>query len=128
MYKRLILPASFRLVLEKIGELFMVKHLKFLAAICMSAFAVSSAVAADTYPTKPITIILPYATGGSADLLARFAAQALQEKLGQSAIVESKPGAGGILGAEHVARAEPDGYTLLLTASGHYARLLAEYA
>ena len=99
----------------------MVKHLKFLAAACMSAFAVSSAVAADSadsYPSKPITITLPYATGGSADLLARFAAQALQTELGQTAIVESKPGAGGVLGAEHVARAKPDGYTLLLTASG----------
>jgi len=52
----------------------MIKNLKFLAAACVAALAASPAAAADNYPSKPITIILPYATGGSADMLARFAA------------------------------------------------------
>ncbi|KAG1581428.1 hypothetical protein G6F46_015361 [Rhizopus delemar] len=99
----------------------MIKNLKFLAAACVAALAASQAAAADHYPTKPIPIILPYAPGGSADMLARFAAQAVQSELGQPGIGEAKPGAGGVLGTEHVARAEPDGYTLALTASGTMA-------
>jgi tripartite-type tricarboxylate transporter receptor subunit TctC len=98
----------------------MVKNIKFLFAACITAFGVS-ALAAENYPTKPITIVLPYATGGAADLLARLAAQAVQDKLGQSVIVESRPGAGGVLGTEYVARAKPDGYTMLMTASGTMA-------
>lgn len=99
----------------------MVKHLKTLAAACLAAWIAAPAMAADSYPSKPITIVLPYATGGSADMLARFAAQALQTELGKPAIVEAKPGAGGVLGTEFVSRAEPDGYTLALTASGTMA-------
>lgn len=99
----------------------MVKHLKTLAAACLAALITAPALAADNYPSKPITIVLPYATGGSANMLARFAAQALQTELGKPAIVEAKPGAGGVLGTEFVSRAEPDGYTLALTASGTMA-------
>ncbi len=99
----------------------MVKHLKTLAAACLAALITAPALAADNYPSKPITIVLPYATGGSADMLDRFAAQALQTELGKPAIVEAKPGAGGVLGTEFVSRAEPDGYTLALTASGTMA-------
>ncbi|WP_278488584.1 Bug family tripartite tricarboxylate transporter substrate binding protein [Achromobacter insolitus] len=99
----------------------MVKHLKTLATACLAALITAPALAADNYPSKPITIVLPYATGGSADMLARFAAQALQTELGKPAIVEAKPGAGGVLGTEFVSRAEPDGYTLALTASGTMA-------
>lgn len=99
----------------------MVKHQKTLAAACLAALITAPALAADNYPSKPITIVLPYATGGSADMLARFAAQALQTELGKPAIVEAKPGAGGVLGTEFVSRAEPDGYTLALTASGTMA-------
>ncbi|MFC4277946.1 Bug family tripartite tricarboxylate transporter substrate binding protein [Achromobacter aloeverae] len=93
-----------------------------LAAACSAAAfslsAVGPARAGDAYPSKPITIVLPYATGGTADMMARFAAQALTAELGQTAIVEAKPGAGGVLGTEYVSRAAPDGYTLALTASG----------
>ncbi|WP_144641195.1 Bug family tripartite tricarboxylate transporter substrate binding protein [Bordetella genomosp. 13] len=98
----------------------MAVHLKSLAAAC-AALLVAGSAAADTYPSKPITIVLPYATGGTADMLARFSAQALTSELGQPAIVEAKPGAGGVLGTEFVARAEGDGYTLVLTASGTMA-------
>src|SRR3546814_15393199 len=96
----------------------MVKNLKFLAAACVAAWVAAPAVAADNYPSKPITIILPYATGGSADMLARFAAQALQSELGQPAIVAAQPAAGAVLGTELVARADPARYTLVLNPSG----------
>ena len=99
----------------------MVKNIILLAAAGGGARAAAPGAAADNFPSKPITIVLPYATGGSADMLARFAAQGLQSELGQPAIVEAKPGAGGVLGTEYVARAEPDGYTLVLTASGTMA-------
>lgn len=88
-----------------------------------TAFAVASSAAlgAPDWPGKPITIVVPYATGGTADMLARFAAQSLQQALGQTVIVETKAGAGGSIGTEYVARAHPDGYTLIFTASGTMA-------
>ena len=73
---------------------------------------VASAVA-QTYPSRPIRLILGFAAGGSADIVARLVAQALTERMGQTFIVDNKPGAGSNLGAETVARAEPDGYTLM---------------
>ncbi len=89
-----------------------------LAAAWFGLMAAQTATAAEPFPTRPITIYLPYATGGSADLLARLAAKSIQEGLGQTVVVEAKPGAGGQIATEQVARAAPDGYTLLLTASG----------
>jgi tripartite-type tricarboxylate transporter receptor subunit TctC len=73
-----------------------------------------TAQAADDYPNKTIKLILPAAPGGPTDVPARFAAQILQAKLGQPAVVENRPGAGGALGARVVASAAPDGYTLLV--------------
>lgn len=98
--------------------------LKSLLAACSACFACLSApafAAADSFPNKPITIILPYATGGMTDTLARLASQALQAEFGQSVIVVPRPGAGGVLGTELAARARPDGYTLVMTASGTMA-------
>lgn len=70
------------------------------------------------YPNRPIRIITPYPAGGGSDIVARLLAEAMRDGLGQPIIVDNRPGAGGILGAEQVARAAPDGYTLLLTAGG----------
>lgn len=99
--------------------------MKRLLARCsavMLGIALAGTVAAQpSFPEKPITIVLPYATGGSADMLARFAGDAIQKELGQPVIVESRPGSGGVIGTEYVARAKGDGYTLLLTASGSMA-------
>ena len=78
------------------------------------AFA-STTVLAQTYPAKPVRIIVPFPPGGTADLLSRTTAQKLAASLGQQFIVESRAGAGGNVGAEFVYRAEPDGYTLLAT-------------
>lgn len=77
-------------------------------------------VAADTYPSHPITIVVPYTAGGTTDTVARIIAQHLGAKLGQPVLVENKPGTSGTVGAAFVARAKPDGYTLLMgTISTH---------
>ncbi|MDQ6618858.1 MAG: tripartite tricarboxylate transporter substrate binding protein [Pseudomonadota bacterium] len=80
----------------------------------------AGSVLAQAYPTHAIKLVVPYPPGGSADILARLVQQGLTGALGQSVIVENKPGAGTAIGAEAVARAAPDGYTLLLgTVSSH---------
>jgi tripartite-type tricarboxylate transporter receptor subunit TctC len=84
------------------------------AALALSPFAVS----AETWPDRPVTLVVPYAPGGNIDLAARVVAKELSDKLGQQFIVESKGGAGGAIGAVAVAKSKPDGYTLLVTANG----------
>lgn len=70
------------------------------------------------YPNRPIKMIVPYVAGGAADITARLVAQSMSDSMGQAVIVENRPGANGTIGADIVAKAAPDGYTLLLTASG----------
>ena len=72
----------------------------------------ASAAFAAGYPAKPITFIVPYTAGGTTDLVARSAGQKVAEKLGQPVIVENRPGAGGNIGMDAVAKAAPDGYTI----------------
>lgn len=71
------------------------------------------------WPSKPITLVIPYPPGGSADLLGRPLATQLQKQLGQSIVLEYKPGAGGILASQYVANAKPDGHTLLMALAAH---------
>jgi len=73
---------------------------------------------ADTYPSRTITLIVPFAPGGPADLLARLIGQKLSAELGQQIVVENKPGANTIIGAQYVAKAKPDGYTLMMGIDG----------
>lgn len=87
-------------------------RLLVLPLLCVAA-ASGSAYAAD-YPTKPVKWVVPYAPAGTTDVLARIVAQWLTEHMGQSFIIENKPGAGNNLGTEFVANAAPDGYTMLL--------------
>jgi tripartite-type tricarboxylate transporter receptor subunit TctC len=79
------------------------------------------AQAQPAYPTKPIHLIVPFAAGGASDLVARVVGQAIGEKLGQSVVVENRPGATGIIGSQAVARAAPDGYTLLMAVVSSHA-------
>jgi len=79
----------------------------------------ASAAAAQGWPAKPITLVVPFPPGGSSDVLARALTTPLSQSLGQPVIVESKPGAGATLGADYVAKAKPDGYTLLMGAVHH---------
>lgn len=81
----------------------------------------AQAQATDTWPNKPVRIVHGFAPGGPIDHLARLLAAQFHERFGQTAIVEAKPGAGGTMAARYVARSAPDGYTLLLLASGHAA-------
>ena len=91
----------------------------FVAASLLLAISPASAEDdAAKYPTRPIHIIVGFAAGGGNDVIARIYAQKLSEDLGQPVIVENKPGAGAIVGTDYVAKAAPDGYTLLVGASG----------
>jgi tripartite-type tricarboxylate transporter receptor subunit TctC len=76
---------------------------------------------AQTYPTKPVRLIVPFPAGGATDLFARTLSQKIGEKLGQTVVVENRPGAGGTLGADLAAKATPDGYTLLLSTSSTHS-------
>ena len=85
-------------------------------AAALAAFAVSAA-AADRYPSRPIRIVVTYVPGGNTDVAARLVAPHLTERLGQQVIIDNRGGAGGVVGTEIVARAAPDGYTLLFGTS-----------
>jgi len=93
--------------------------MKTLATLAMLALALPGyAHAADKYPSKPVRIIVPYVAGGAADITTRVIAQKLSDRLGASFVVKNKPGANGMIGTDFVAKAKPDGYTLLADASG----------
>jgi tripartite-type tricarboxylate transporter receptor subunit TctC len=90
--------------------------LRWLVAASLSLVFVSG-TAAQNYPTRPVTIIVPYAAGGGTDLLARMVGQKLEQRLGKSFVVENRPGGGTVIAALAVAKAPPDGYTLLMGTS-----------
>lgn len=86
--------------------------------LAISMLACARLVGAQDYPTKPITIVVPAVAGGATDIIARTLAEELGRQMKQTVIVDNKPGGGGIVGVQAVARAPADGYTLLLTNSG----------
>src|SRR5690606_9777044 len=92
--------------------------------------AMTGAMADDTvadYPSRPVTIVVPFPAGGATDITARLVADGLAKKWGQSVIVENRPGVGGNLGSEYVARAKPDGYTLVLGVTGSHGINISLY-
>ena len=89
------------------------------ALLAAAALCLAGGAGAQAWPEKPITLVVPFPAGGTTDVLARALAEKLQLALGQTVIVESKPGAGATLGADLVAKARPDGYTLLVGAVHH---------
>ena len=90
---------------------------KFSAALCggvLALGALAEPVCAQGYPTRPIKLLVPFTPGGGTDLLARVVAQKMSESLGQPIVVDNRPGANTLIATEAVARAAPDGYTLIM--------------
>ncbi len=85
----------------------------------VAALALLSPASAQDYPSRSVRIIVPFGAGGPADVYARVIGQHLQEALKQSFVVENRPGAGAIIGTDEVAKAAPDGYTLLMMSNTH---------
>ena len=95
---------------------------KFALSIVFALTSLSAAcIAADEFPSKPIRMLVPFAPGGGADIVARMLGPRLTERLGQSVIVDNRPAAAGIVAAEMAARATPDGHTLFVATSNHVA-------
>ncbi|MEY3104326.1 MAG: hypothetical protein RJA72_358 [Pseudomonadota bacterium] len=88
------------------------------AVFCMGAMLASSAASAQTYPTKPVTLVVGFAAGGPTDIVARSLAQSMTKTLGQAVAVDNKPGAGATIAGNLVAKAKPDGYTLFIHHNG----------
>src|SRR3954465_9259269 len=96
----------------------MSRLLRLLALGTLALVGAGTALA-QAWPNRPVKVIVPYATGGPADVYARFLAQRLGDQLGQAFVVENKPGAGAVIGTDQVAKSAPDGYTLLLMSNTH---------
>ncbi|WP_042886088.1 Bug family tripartite tricarboxylate transporter substrate binding protein [Cupriavidus necator] len=92
-----------------------------LACLVFGTSLAQAAPASDAYPSKPVTIVVPQAPGGTNDIVGRILAAALSQSTGQQFIVDNRPGAGGNIGSQYAARSNPDGYTVLLTISSTQA-------
>jgi tripartite-type tricarboxylate transporter receptor subunit TctC len=91
------------------------------AALLAALSAISAPVSAQDYPSRPITLVVPYAAGGGNDLMARIASEKMSRTLGQQVVIENRPGAGGSTATRQVAKAAPDGYTLVIGGTGTLA-------
>ncbi|MGB3432709.1 Bug family tripartite tricarboxylate transporter substrate binding protein [Achromobacter sp.] len=92
---------------------------RVLALACLAGLSFADGAQAQGYPVRPVNLVVPFPAGGTTDVLARALGQELAKSLGQPVVVENKPGAGSTLGADYVAKAAPDGYTLLMGAVHH---------
>jgi tripartite-type tricarboxylate transporter receptor subunit TctC len=91
---------------------------KFISILASAAFAFCGAAQADSYPSRNITIIVPFAAGGATDMLARVVGQALSQELGQAVVIDNRAGAGGNIGGQLLVKSAPDGYTIYMGAVG----------
>jgi tripartite-type tricarboxylate transporter receptor subunit TctC len=89
------------------------------AVFALALLSFSACSWSQSYPTRPVKIVVPYGVGGSADLYARYLGAKLQESMGQTFVIENRPGGGSIVGTDVVAKSEPDGYTLLMMSNTH---------
>src|SRR5262245_2346686 len=95
-----------------------IRSMRALLCAALAAIVVVAPVSAQTYPAKPVRMVVPFPAGGPADLVARLLSSKLAEAWGQPLVIENRGGAGGNIGTAAVARATADGYTILLTTSG----------
>ena len=89
------------------------------AAAALLCVCLAGSATAQTYPTRPVKLVVPFAPGGSTDIFGRVIAAQLSEKLGQTGVVDNRAGAGGTVGTDLVAKSPPDGYTLLLISAAY---------
>jgi tripartite-type tricarboxylate transporter receptor subunit TctC len=106
---------------ETIGMMATTKAVAVCGAMMLTVLSGLSCSAADTYPSKPITWVVPFTPGGITDTTGRMIAKALSEKIGQPVLIDNKPGAGGVVGTEAVVKAKPDGYTIVYGTAGTIA-------
>ncbi len=100
----------------------------FLGGLALLALATAAPAArAQEWPNRPVRLVVPYAAGGTTDILARLIAERFQPLFGQPLVVDIRPGAGGTIGSDHVAKSPPDGYTLLVGGPGTHATAQALY-
>src|SRR3974377_620996 len=100
--------------MKSLGSIKSVKWAIALATVLSTPIGLAPwCASADDYPARPVTVVVPFTPGGSTDIMARYEAEVLQQALGQSFVIENKPGAGGGIGISYAAKAAPDGYTLL---------------
>ena len=98
------------------------KTFSFITALAISVAGLTAAASAQTYPNRPVTMVIPFAAGGPTDVLGRLVGQRMGEVLGQQVIIENVGGAGGMTGSLRVAQAAPDGYTIVLGTVGTHAQ------
>ena len=93
--------------------------LRLFTAFVWLLAATGMAPAQDAFPTRPVHLLVPFAPGGAVDIVARTLGEELSKRWGQAVVVENRPGAGGVVASETIAKAAPDGYTLIIVAIGH---------
>ena len=103
------------------------KRMLLCALACAAVFLAAAEAKSQSYPTKPIRMIVPFPPGGPIDVMGRLVGDRLSQGLGQTVVIENRPGAGAVIGSKAVASAEPDGYTLLFGSSGSLAVTPALY-
>src|SRR5450755_821767 len=96
-------------------------NMKLISIVSLTLAALATTAAAQDYPTRPITLVVPYAAGGGNDIMARVAAEKMSPVIGQQIVIENRGGAGGSIATRAVAKAAPDGYTLVLGGTGTLA-------